>query len=214
MNIVDNLHAFIWREMMVNNCNAYFINGKKKILIDPGHQRHIDHVRRGLMKQGASLEHLDVVIATHGHPDHVEAIRIFKKPTIITMSEIEYRFNEERYGNYLQIPSVDFLLQEGDLNIGDLRFQILLTPGHSPGSISVYWPEYKVLFTGDVIFKNGIGRTDLPGGKGGVLRDSIERLAKLDVEYLLPGHGEIISGRDAVMANFDAVEKTWFSFLR
>ncbi|MBT8490663.1 MAG: MBL fold metallo-hydrolase [Deltaproteobacteria bacterium] len=214
MNIVDNLHAFVWREMMVNNCNSYFINGTKKILIDPGHERHVDHVRKGLKKLDVSLENIDVVIATHGHPDHVEAVRIFEKPTLITMSEIEYHFNEERYGNYLQIPNVDFFLQEGDLKIGDYQFQILLTPGHSPGSISIYWPEKKVLFAGDVVFKNGIGRTDLPGGKGGILRDSIERLAKLDVEYLLTGHGEIVTGKEAVMANFDAVEKTWFSYLR
>jgi hydroxyacylglutathione hydrolase len=214
MNIIDNVHAFMWREMMVNNCNSYFINGTKKILIDPGHQRHVDHVTKGLKNLDVSLEHIDVVIATHGHPDHVEALRIFEKPTLLTMSEIEYHFNEERYGNYLQIPNVDFFLQEGELKIGDYQFQILLTPGHSPGSISVYWPENKVLFTGDVVFNKGIGRTDLPGGKGGILRDSIERLAKLDVEYLLPGHGEIVTGKDAVMANFDAVEKTWFSYLR
>lgn len=214
MNIVDNLHAFVWREMMVNNCNSYFINGTKKILIDPGHEQHVDHVRKGLKKLDVSLENIDVVIATHGHPDHVEAVRIFEKPTLITMSEIEYHFNEERYGNYLKIPTVDFFLQEGDLKIGDYQLQILLTPGHSPGSISIYWPENKVLFAGDVVFKNGIGRTDLPGGKGGILRDSIERLAKLDVEYLLTGHGEIVTGKEAVMANFDAVEKTWFSYLQ
>jgi len=214
MNVINNLHAFIWREMMVNNSNSYFINGTKKILIDPGHEQHVDHVRKGLQKLDVSLENIDVVIATHGHPDHVEAVRIFEKPTLIAMSEIEYHFNEERYGNYLQIPNVDFFLEEGELKIGDYQFQVLLTPGHSPGSISIYWPENKVLFAGDVVFKNGIGRTDLPGGKGGILRDSIERLAKLDVEYLLTGHGEIVTGKEAVMANFDAVEKTWFSYLR
>ncbi|MFO7738706.1 MAG: hypothetical protein R6V46_09540, partial [Desulfatiglandaceae bacterium] len=69
------------------------------------------------------------------------------------------------------------------------------------------------LFTGDLIFKQGLGRTDLPGGDGGLLKDSIKRISHLEVDYLLPGHGDIISGRDRVNSNFNDVEKTWFGYL-
>jgi glyoxylase-like metal-dependent hydrolase (beta-lactamase superfamily II) len=64
-----------------------------------------------------------------------------------------------------------------------------------------------------VIFSQGIGRTDLPGGDGSMLKESILRLSELDVEYVLPGHGEIISGRKAVQANFKGIKDYWFDYL-
>jgi hydroxyacylglutathione hydrolase len=107
----------------------------------------------------------------------------------------------------------DILLQEGDLQIGDIALQVLHTPGHSPGSICLYWPAEKALFTGDLIFNQGIGRTDLPGGNGQALKESIRKASALDVEILLPGHGDAISGRDAVRKNFEGVESFWFAYI-
>ena len=79
---------------------------------------------------------------------------------------------------------------------------VIETPGHSPGSLCFYWPWEKALFCGDVLFKDGIGRTDLPGGSGALLKKSIETLSTLDVEVLLPGHGDIIRGKEAVREKF------------
>jgi glyoxylase-like metal-dependent hydrolase (beta-lactamase superfamily II) len=137
----------------------------------------------------------------------------FKAPTLIGMGEEEYHFTREAYASYYRIPEPDFLLREGDCLIGDVALRILLTPGHSPGSICIYWPLKKALFTGDVVFGGGIGRTDLLGGDGRLLKESIQRLATLDVEYLLPGHGELLSGREAVKANFKMIEDYWFKYL-
>ena len=92
-------------------------------------------------------------------------------------------------------------------------FQVLLAPGHSPGSICLYWPDKRVLVTGDVVFNQGIGRTDLPGGNGKLLKESIKKLAALEVEYLLPGHGEIVAGKKSVDANFNIIETQWFGYL-
>jgi glyoxylase-like metal-dependent hydrolase (beta-lactamase superfamily II) len=94
-----------------------------------------------------------------------------------------------------------------------LTFQVIQTPGHSPGSVCIYWPDKKVLFTGDVAFNQGIGRTDLPGGDGQELKESIKRISLLDVEYLLSGHGDILSGREKVKANFGDIEEMWFPYL-
>ena len=107
----------------------------------------------------------------------------------------------------------DIMLREGELNVGHLNFQVIHTPGHSPGSVCLYWPDKKVLFTGDVVFDQGVGRTDLPGGSGENLKESIRTLSRLEVDYLLPGHGEPISGRDLVIANFSDIEGTWFAYL-
>ena len=60
----------------------------------------------------------------------------------------------------------------------------------------------KALFTGDLVFKKGLGRTDLPGGDGTLIKESIKRMSLLDIELLLSGHGEIISGANEVKSNF------------
>ena len=99
------------------------------------------------------------------------------------------------------------------MKIGDFGFQVIHTPGHSPGSICLYWPDRKVLFTGDVVFYQGVGRTDLPGGNGEDLKASIKRISQLEVDYLLTGHGNVVSGRDLVKANFSEIERVWFAYL-
>jgi len=93
------------------------------------------------------------------------------------------------------------------------RLQVLHTPGHSPGSLTFYWPEAKALFTGDVIFAASLGRTDFPQGSGEQLKASIRRLAELEVEYLFPGHMQMIRGRQAVKNNFRMVMDTYFVYL-
>jgi hydroxyacylglutathione hydrolase len=120
----------------------------------------------------------------------------------------------ERYRQDPGIPEPDFFLQEGELKVGSNSFRVILTPGHSPGSVCLYWPAQKVLFTGDVVFNQGVGRTDLPGGNGKLLKESIQRLAAFDSEYLLSGHGEIISGAENVRANFQMIEREWFGYLQ
>jgi len=218
MKILDNLYAFIWRDITANNCNTYLIDGPQKILIDPGHRHLFSHVREGLSDLNLSMDQIDLVILTHGHPDHMEAVQIFKSPTLVTMNSKEYQFIKELAGPYggimeSDVIQADFFLQEGELMVGDSRFQVILTPGHTPGSICLFWSDYKVLFTGDVVFSQGIGRTDLPGGNGKLLKESIKRIAALESEHILPGHGEIVSGRKLVEANFRMIESYWFSYL-
>jgi len=171
-------------------------------------------VYEGLAGLNLSPDQIDLVIVTHGHPDHVEAVQRLKKPTLFAMNQEEHTFIKKIAGNYFKIPEPDFFLGEGDLTIGDNTFQIIVTPGHSPGSICLYWSERKVLFTGDVIFNRGIGRTDLPGGDSKLLKESIKNISKLDVEYLLPGHGEMVVGVEAVQGNFQMVENYWFHYLQ
>jgi glyoxylase-like metal-dependent hydrolase (beta-lactamase superfamily II) len=217
MKILDNLQAFIWRHPQANNCNSYLIQGSKTILIDPGHLHLFDHVRLGLYDLGFTPEGVDLVMITHGHPDHLEAATLFKTPTLITLSQTEWGFIQEyagRHGwNGTNGLEPDFFLQEGEVTMGDQLFQVMITPGHSPGSLCLYWPEHKALFTGDLIFSQGIGRTDLPGGNGSQLKNSIERLTSLDIDYLLSGHGEVLQGRKAIEANFKTIRNTWFNYL-
>lgn len=213
MRLSDDLYAFPWQSFTANNCNSYLIEGAFRILIDPGHQHLFSGLRNSLDSMGIGLEDIDLIIATHIHPDHIEAVQTFSSlSTMVTIHEEEYRYFKETISRYPQF-EFDFFLAEGALKAGGAELEVIHTPGHSPGSICIYWPSHKALFAGDVIFEQGVGRTDLPGGSGDQLKKSIKRLSSLDVELLLPGHGNIIRGKEAVARNFSLVEQVYFSLL-
>jgi|SRR5271157_624378 len=213
MQIFDGLHAFIWRTYTQNNCNTYLIDGELRILIDPGHKHLFEYVRKNLAALNVSPDQIYLAIVTHGHPDHMEAVQGLGKATMFAMNEEDHRFISELAGQYFKIPEPHFFLREGDLTIGEYRFEVIATPGHSPGSICLYWPDKKALFTGDLVFKDSIGRTDLPGGNGGMLKESVKRISGMDIEYLLSGHGEILVGKKEVEANFEKIKNYWFDYL-
>ncbi len=214
MKIAEGLHAFLWQSSMENNCNTYLVQGEKTVLVDPGHRHLFSHVEQGLRRLGLAVEAVDLVVATHAHPDHLEGVSKFPKNTLFAMSEEDCRFLQSMASGRYALPEPDFFLRKGDFAVGDLSFRVFPTPGHSPGSISLYLESLKALFTGDVVFSQGIGRTDLPGGSGRVLRDSIEKLRRLPVDYLLPGHGNPLQGREAVEKNFQIIEEYWYPYLR
>ena len=221
MKITEKIHGFMWQSFRENNCNTFMIDGSVRILIDPGHLHLFDHVEKGLTSMGLEVDDIGMAICTHGHPDHLEGMSRFKDlPAQTAMGEIEWQFCREMapqlqsaLGMTIDGLTPDILLTEGDLTIGDVHLEVYHTPGHSPGSVCLYWPDEKVLITGDLIFKDGLGRTDLPGGNGAQIKESIKRMASLDVEWVLPGHGDIISGADAVKANFDLLERQWFAYV-
>ena len=221
MKVFKNLHAFIWQSMTTNNCNAYFIDGPARVLIDPGHSRLFDHVVQGLEQLNLTISDIDLIICTHAHPDHIEAVQLFKDiPTRFAVNKDEWQWAltigkqmSAAYGIDMDALRPDFFLKEGHLSINGIELNIFHTPGHSPGSITLYWPSQKALFTGDLIFKEGLGRTDLPGGDGAKLKDSVKRLSDLEVEWLLPGHGETISGAEKVRKNFAEIEQFYFAYV-
>ena len=108
---------------------------------------------------------------------------------------------------------IDFYLQEGELHLGGETLDIYETPGHSPGSLSIHWPERKVLFTGDLVFYEGIGRTDFLEGNPKSIKKSIERISRLDTEILLPGHGEMVMGKEKVLQNFEFIRQSFYAYL-
>jgi len=197
------------------------------VLVDPGHIRNefgeacFDSLTQSIEKDGFKIEDVGLVINTHSHPDHLEASEpiVEKSDALVTLSREENEFYQTVGKAFFQAfgarpPQVEpaFYLEEGDLNLGSnnrLAIKVLLTPGHSPGSICLYLEEEKILISGDVVFFGSIGRTDFPGGSLSLLQKSIDKLTQLDVEYLVPGHstefGNIIAGKDKVTRNFHMV---------
>ena len=221
MKLDSDLYAYPWVSMQENNCNSYLIGGDVPVLIDPGHQHLVKNLINQMEKDKHRFEDIRLIIATHVHPDHFEATQTFARAgVLLALHPEEEKFMKEAGGEFyrgfgMEMPEikVDFFLKEGELKLGTKTLQVLHTPGHSPGSISLYWPEKKALFTGDVVFAMGVGRTDFPGGDGNLLRDSIERLARLDAEWVLSGHGEVLKGKMNIQRNFSYVRTNFFEYL-
>lgn len=144
---------------------------------------------------------VDLLVLTHGHWDHVadaaavkrrHGCRVLCHPDTVPMIAEEDFF--ERHGFPLRIVPVtpDALVTEGvGQDFLGMKFDVLDVPGHCPGSLCFYEPEAGILIGGDVLFRGGVGRWDLPGGDGGLLRRGIrEKILVLpeDTE-VWPGHG-------------------------
>lgn len=206
------------------------------LMIDPGHvtnevgERCLNNLAKAMEQDKIELKDVGLIINTHSHMDHTEAcLSIQEKgkesstnpniPVLITVSakEEEYRrtFGQRQYGLFgIKRSEFEpyFYLNEGELKIGKggkKVLRIIDTPGHSPGSICIYLPEYLTLITGDLIFFGATGRTDLPGGSMLQLKKSIEKVSELDIEFMLPGHstqyGSYIKGKQNIKRNFQAI---------
>ena len=90
------------------------------------------------------------------------------------------------------VPTVERSLADGDeVAFGNTRLRVIHTPGHTPGHVCLYLPQEKILLTGDTLFRESIGRTDLPGGDyGWIMKSIIDRILPLGEEVTIyPGHG-------------------------
>lgn len=183
--------------------NVYLILDKRPILVDAG------------MMAGPTLKNIkrfidpakiEMIVLTHCHHDHSGAAPELKAATgarlLLSEKEVGAVGDDLASVAYLfgqQAPQyeVDETLREGMiLDTGEWKLEVMETPGHSTGSLCLYEPRAKVLFSGDTVFPDGnIGRTDMYGGSTPDLVASIERLTGLDVEIMYPGHMEI-TGRD------------------
>jgi glyoxylase-like metal-dependent hydrolase (beta-lactamase superfamily II) len=227
MKLMEHLYAYPWRGRG-NNCNSYLVTGEKTVLIDPGHihnewgERCLDTLVRRLSEDGFYLEQVDLILCTHGHPDHVEAASVIKEKSGAQVAlhredepiiaEIERYFGSAA-GQAKAALKPNIYLQEGDLDLGEgaEQIRVIHTPGHSPGSVCFLLPRLKVLISGDTVFENSIGRSDLPGGDMATLGRSIDKLAALqDVELLLPGHMGFVSGAEDVRRNFERIKYFFF----
>ncbi len=222
MKIGEKLYSYIWRNVQANNCNTFIIRTEKiTCLIDPGLKVFLPPLFSLMEKDGIQPEEINTVILTHCHPDHMEGgVKLKEMGARIGIHQDDDTYIKEvgpslaaSLGMKMPDISFDFFLQEGELVLGDERLQVLHTPGHSPGAISLFWEENKVLFSGDLVFAQGVGRTDFPGGDGAKLKSSLQRCSKLGASMLMPGHGEAITTPEEVKNNFDMIEQYYFDSL-
>jgi len=180
--------------------NCYIVGSeltKEGVIIDPG-----DEARHILKKVKDLQLDIKVIVLTHGHIDHVGGVKEVKEATgaEVAIHTDDAKSISGQEGRLISMlvsglsypapSSPDRLLNGGDsIDIGDLNFLVLHTPGHTPGGICLLGNG--VVFTGDTLFNYGVGRTDLPGGSHSQLMNSLHtKLMVLPDETIVyPGHG-------------------------
>ena len=160
-----------------------------------------------LTKRGLNLR---AIYSTHGHSDHISAApelaRAHNVPWFLNSLDVPLILWGNGILDFWELPRIpdDFTppheLTAGKVKILDnIDMEIIASPGHSLGGVMFYFPEYKILMTGDTIFREGVGRTDLPGGDEKQLNESLANLGWLnlpDDTYVVHGHGPDSMMRD------------------
>lgn len=192
------IHEIIPVGMLACNCS---ILGNEEtgeaVVIDPGDD--IERVKEILERHRLKPA---LIVATHAHIDHVGGIAKLKRATgaavLMHAADLPLYENLAAQAAWLGVEppksvEVDQFLKPGDkLRVGGLELEVLHTPGHSPGSVSLYLPgKQSRIFSGDTLFQSSIGRTDLWGGSfEEIMRSIRETLLEFpDETPVFPGHG-------------------------
>lgn len=144
------------------NCYLLF-DDDEVLVIDPASE--INKIKKEIGKRN-----LVGIIITHYHFDHIGAL-----------DELKETYNTKVY---------DYNNLDNENEISKFKFKMIKTPGHSDDSITIYFDKDKIMFVGDFVFKNTIGRTDFETGNVIKMKQSIEKLKKYDDVVIYPGHGE------------------------
>ena len=181
------------------HCNCTILGDEvthEAVVVDPGD--NIPEILSRLHKHGLTLRQ---IVITHAHIDHVGGAALLKKatgaPVFLNQQDLGLLGAMEIQAGWLGVPtpevaSPDASADDGlTVGLATLQAEVIHTPGHTPGSICLLFPQQSLLLAGDTLFAGSIGRTDLPGGDGRqILRSLRDRLMVLpDTTRVLPGHG-------------------------
>ena len=184
------------------------------IVIDPGDEG--EFISEEIMREQIEIK---AIFLTHGHFDHVQAVLEVKLnyqvPILMNKNDERIYIESGKSRAYwtgqegLPMPKVDRWVKNGDsVKFGAEIFEVIETPGHTPGSVCLYSRKRGVLFSGDVLFKDGIGRVDFSYSDPEAMRESLTKLSKLPKgTKVLPGHGEETSIEDEMSDDMSVFEE-------
>jgi hydroxyacylglutathione hydrolase len=191
------IHEILPVGMLQCNCSIFGDEqSREAIVIDPGD--NIAEILAILQKHSLKVK---AIVITHAHIDHIGGAAKLKAAT---GAPVHMNRNDAELYDHLDVQAgwlgmetperttIDTEAREGDsLSLGSAEFHVLETPGHTQGSISIWIPAENKLVAGDTLFRDSIGRTDLPGGDGEqILRSIHTKLMPLPADAIvIPGHG-------------------------
>lgn len=194
--------VWVFPHSVADGKNAIIIGSSSALAVDACmHEEEGDAMAEFIRDQGREP---DLLAVTHGHPDHILGSRAFRGGEVIAHVEHDRQVrtmvarHAKRVGRdpdevlaELARPTVMFT-DEYEVSLGDRDVVLFHTPGHTGDSVCVYLPEDRVLVGGDTIVTGIVAA--FSDGNGLVLEQTLRRLADLDVDYLVPGHGPVVSG--------------------
>jgi hydroxyacylglutathione hydrolase len=191
------IHEILPVGMLRCNCSIFGDeNTKEAIVIDPGDD--ISQIQAILAKHDLVCK---AIVITHAHIDHIGGAQKLKAateaPVYMNPEDQELYDHLDMQAAWLGMPTpeqteIDTPVRDGDtLKLGETAIHILHTPGHTQGSLCLWMPSERKLIAGDTLFRESIGRTDLPGGNGRQILQSIHTslLTLPDEADVYPGHG-------------------------
>ncbi len=191
-------------EEIFHYTNCYLVQDYRKahktaIIVDPGGD--VSEILSYLTEHDVILQ---AVLLTHGHIDHIYGIKQVLDykfvPIYMHKSEEQFLYNTKLNLDYMfgkPVPKltnldIKYVVESQILNILNSEIVVMETPGHTIGGLSYHIPKIKSVLTGDTLFNNGVGRTDLPTGNNKILHNSLGKLLKLSNETTVyPGHGPV-----------------------
>jgi glyoxylase-like metal-dependent hydrolase (beta-lactamase superfamily II) len=204
------IHEILPVGMLQCNCSVFGDETTREaMVVDPGDE--IESILTVLARHGLTVKS---IVITHAHIDHIGGAQKLKRvtgaPVYMNAADDELRRHMEVQAAWLNMPApetaeVDVEARDGDrLQVGATEVHVLHTPGHTQGSISLYMPGEGKLVAGDTLFRDSIGRTDLPGGDSPqILRSIHEKLMPLPGETIvIPGHGGLTTVQREKEFNF------------
>ena len=183
--------------------NTYLIfdDSKEAVIIDPGNYEAYENESISKFIDENKLQ-LKKIILTHCHIDHCLGNKYLNEKygaeLLIPFDERDLYKNVENiatlfgFANYSHLDENEYLKEKDKIEFGNIKLDVLFLPGHSPGHLAFYFKNDNLCFSGDVLFYNSIGRTDLPGGDHDTLINSIKnKLFLLNPNTIIyPGHGQ------------------------
>lgn len=203
--IADNVWQFYFNNL---GSNCYIIKSEgKNILIDTSVEENKQELISGLNKLKLNPANIDIVLLTHLHYDHAGNIELFENAKIYASIQEIKDLREKPFGTVLNENFIEKIVEgEGKtkptcefIKIGNVKIEpienfelksikVIDVPGHTRGSIAFFMPKEKILLSGDTLFDEGIGRTDLPTSKAEEMEKSLIKLRKLNYKILCAGH--------------------------
>jgi len=192
------IHEILPVGVLQCNCSIFGDEESREgLVVDPGD--NVSDVLEIVRRHGLKVK---AIVITHAHIDHIGGAQKLKQatgaPVYMNQNDIELQQMLDMQAAWLGMKppeqvAIDATAKDGDrLVVGTTEVNVLHTPGHTQGSISLWMPSEGKLVAGDTLFRDSIGRTDLPGGDGRQILQSIhEKLLPLPPEtVVIPGHGE------------------------
>ncbi len=212
--IFPNIFAFISEN---EGSNCFLLKGSKEIaLIDSSIAENKEAILSSLTSLNLKPEDVSLVLHTHGHADHFGLDFLFKNARIAMqwadakqISQGNQEFACAQFFPETKLPKISLLLKDSqEIDLGGPLLKVIHTPGHTAGSVCFFLAKEKALFSGDTLFAEGFGRTDLQSSNPQKMLESLKKLQKTPFKALFPGHGPLLLGEEQIVKALKEIVET------